>query len=506
MKPQSIIIIGAGLGGIAAGIRLAVDGCKVRIFEKNHFPGGCLGTIRADIQDGSARIGQFRFNYGAEYIAAPFLFDQLFEYAGKRRVDFIRFKDSEPVFQAIFPDSYRFAFYSDPLETEKRNLWLYPQDTIAFRTFSQDNFSLFDELFFDYCSRPVDENFFSLRQNLWLRRHDLHKTGAEYVAEMFWDPNLQRLFGLWPLLGGGDPRKSSHLFRLTAELFHRWGGAVPEHGMDQVVQALVTLFVESGGEIIYNAEVQEIQIFNKTVAGVRLNDGSVQQADIVISDVDAAATYLNLIDSDRTRYRVVEQSKMRKPGFGMFVYHLGTRCILGESTPLAPFNILFPQDYDRFLDELFLQKSLSEDPLVFLRIPSKVHDTVAPEGCEALTAMVPVPNLNEFDNWQQQSYEFRNRLLSRLQTYFHTDIKSNLVVEKYADPGAYQKVVGSYAGAAFSYLPVIQRSGEIRMPNRSRDIRNLYLVGAGSHPGASIPGVLLSAANTAALIRNDFSD
>ncbi|NMA12935.1 MAG: phytoene desaturase [Chloroflexi bacterium] len=495
MKPISVAIIGAGLSGLALGIRLTSEGCRVRIFEKNNFPGGSLGTIHDD---------GFRFNYGAEFVTAPFLFDQLFETAGKKRIEYFKLRDVEPFIQAVYPNGYRFALYTNPEETEKNNIWLNETDREGFRFFYRENLAQFDEVFFDYCAKPVDEASAFSRQNLKMRSLDLNLSAAAYADRIFASPELKQLFGIWPLLGGADPRKGSHLFRLATELLRRWGVSVPEEGMDQLVFSLAKLFSENGGEILFNAEVSEVLVFNKTASGIRLIDGSVYQADAVISAADSVQTYLGLIDSDRTRYGIVEQAKSLPQSFSMFIYHLGLRIPMPETLPLAPMNVLFPANYQRFLDELFVQEQLSDDPLIFLRIPSKTFENAAPPGGQAMTVMIPVPNTSAIDQWDHLSFDYRNRILSNLQKYFQLDLKSNLVVERYSDPFDFEKGLGTFHGQAFSFPPLIRRSGEIRLSNRSKDIRNLYLTGAGAHPGASIPGVLLSAVNAVELIKSDF--
>ena len=497
MRPLNVIIIGAGLSGLACGIRLAAEGCRVKILEKNSFAGGSLGTFE---------VNGFQFNTGAEIITAPFLFDQLFECAGKHRIDSIKFLEVDPIFQAIFPSRNRFSFYKNPNETIQLNGLFSDADLIGFKNFSEASSSIFDEVFFDYCGSPVDETTFSLRSNLWFRRLNAQQSCQELADKFFRSPELKQFFGFWPLLGGGNPRQESHLFRLVSQLFQRWGAAVPEGGMENLVNAIVSLFSASGGEILFNTEVSEIQIFNKTVSGVRLKDGGILQADLVISAADTAATYRNLIDIDRNRYNVVESAKQRPAGFSLFVYHIGTRCVLQERQELTPFNILFPENYDQFLDELFEQKVVSANPLMFLRMPSKTEALKTPEGTEALSLIVPVPNLESYDGWRYDSYAYRNRLLNLLQQYFVTDIRSNLIAESFFDPLAFQNRLGCYAGSVFSFQPTLQKSGEIRMANRSKDIRNLYLIGNGAHPGASMVGALLGAANTVELIKSDFAD
>ncbi len=497
MKSANVAVIGAGLGGLAVGIRLAAEGCRVRVFEKNGRVGGLLG---------STERGGFLFNLGAEIVTAPFLFDQLFESVGRRRVDYFKLIETVPIFQALFPNGRRFAFYPTQEETLSLNVFWEESDQGALKTYLEENAANFDSLFFDYCGRVVDERFLAFRNNAWFRRLDVNQSCYELGKKTFAAPELGALFGFWPLLSGGDPRRSSRLFALLPELFLRWGATVPIGGMNRIVDSMAQLFQEMGGEIRLNAAVQNIQIMNKRATGVRLRDGSIQQADIVISDVDTLTTYRELIDSDRTKYESVRLAQERTPGMSAFVYFIGTKEILPERISLAGTNILFPENYEAYLDDVFRWGTLPDDPLIWFRIPTKTLPDQAPAGNESIIAIVPVPNtLGGRVNWAQQSYAYRDLILKRLGSLFSVDIRSLIATEFYIDPNGLAGRVGSYAGALMSSLPELRRDGQLRLSNRSKDIERLYLVGAGAHPGGSIPGVLLGAENTAEMIKIDFA-
>ncbi len=497
MRAVSVAVIGAGLAGLAVGVRLAAEGCRVRVFEKNEKAGGSLGSI---VRNG------FLFNQGAEIVTAPFLLDQLFETVGRRRVDYFKLVDTVPVFQALFPNGRRFALYPTPEETLALNTFWDETDKRALSELIEQNSAIFDELFFDYCGRPVDDRFLAFRNNAWFRRFDLTQTCYDLSERTFAAPELRRLFGFWPLLAGADPRRSSQLFRLIPQLFFRWGASVPIGGMERIVNSLTQLLREMGGELNLNVAVQNIQIFNHRATGVRLQDGSIQQADVVISGVDSIATYRDLIDSDRTKYESVKTAKERIPGISAFIYFIGLNEILPERISLAGTNILFPERYEDYLDDLFRWQTLPADPLVWFRIPTKTLPDQAPPGHESIIAIVPVPNtIGGRINWGQQSYLYRHIILNRLSAVFNADIRSRMVSEYFLDPPGLGRWLGSYGGALMSALPILRRDGQIRMPNRSRDIQRLYLVGSGAHPGGSIPGALLGAENTAELIKLDFA-
>ena len=495
MKPLRIVIVGSGLGGLAVGIRLASEGYQVTILEKNASPGGCLRT---------KEINGFRFNYGAEIITAPFLFDQLFEQAGKKRQDYFDLLPFEPVFQAIFPGQKRFAFFNDPLQILKWNNLFSQEDERALLSYFQDSEEIFNNFYFDYCSKPIQESHLRSFFPFLPKKLQREKSSMQVAKEYFKTAELQQIFGIWPLLAGGDPRESGSLFQMIPSILSHWGASIPVGGMKRVVDSLISVFLEQGGEILYNSEVQDIQVFNRTVSGVRLVDGSICHADIVISDVDALTTYRFLIDSDKSSYSSVTQAKAKIPGVSVFSYHLGLDCTLEEKISLAGCNFIFPNRFDEFLSDLFHRKKLSPDPFFLLKIPAKTDLYASPHGFEAVSVVIPVPNLASDISWERESYLFRTHLLELIQEYFMTDLRKHILFEDYSDPVRMWTENGSYLGAAFSAMPDSSKKNEHRFPNRCKDIRNLYLVGAGTHPGPSIPGVLMGAANAASQIKAAF--
>ncbi len=495
MRFANVVIIGAGLGGLAVGIRLAAEGSHVQIFEKNERAGGCLASFE--------RNG-FIFNQGAEMITAPFLLDQLFESVGRRRVDYFKLVETYPVFQALWPNGRRFALYPSVEETLTLNEFWEPADKAALEKRIRENDAIFDQFFFDYCGRPVDERFLSFRNNGWFRRLDPNQSCYDAAQKAFTSVEMRQLMGFWPLLAGGDPRKGSQLFRLVPQLFHRWGASAPIGGTQIIIDSLVQLLKEMGGEIQFNVAVQNVQIQNKRATGVRLEDGSIRQADVVISDADALTTHYQLIDSDRTKYESVKEAQNLRPGMSAFIYSIGFKGILPERIPLAGTNILFPNHYEDYLDDVFKWGTLPADPLIWFRIPTKTLPDQAPPDHESIIAIVPVPNtLNGQVNWEQQSYAYRSLILDRIGSLFPVGLRPRMISENFLDPLGIERWLGSCGGAMMSALPTLRRDGQIRLSNRRRDIARLYLVGAGAHPGGSIPGVLLGAQTTADLIKMD---
>lgn len=491
MKATRILIIGAGLGGLAVGTRLAADGYHVKIIEQTDAPGGWLKPTRAN---------GFCFQNGGMLITAPFLLDKIFLDAGMDRSEYIQLKSVSPVFQAIFPDHEQFLHFREPAITQMKNRSFSPEDQKGFHDYGKFCDKALDTVFFDYCASPLSERHLILQRSPRLRRFQSETTARKMALKRFSTTNMRRLYSFWPLLVGGNPSQTSHLYSLISTMIQRWDAFVPLGGADSIINGLVRLFTECGGEIQYNSTVETVQVFNQRATGVQLVDGSIHQADIIISDVDAATTYRKLIDSDRFLFSTVRKARNKKIGSSVFVYHMGLREPLQESYPLAPFNIIFPEVLNDMCDQIFKRQIPPIDPLIFLCFPSKIDSTAAPDGNESITAIVPVPNLENGIDWQQESFKFRNLILDKMQPHFKTDIRSNLICERTITPQDIEINIGNCFGSAFSFDPAIARGEPPRMANKSPSIENLFLVGAGAHPGPLFPGILSGAALTERII------
>jgi phytoene desaturase len=348
MKPLRIVIIGSGLGGLASGIRLVSEGYQVTILEKNTLPGGCLRT---------KEINGFRFNYGAEVITAPFLFDQLFEQAGKNRHDYFDLLPFEPVFQAIFPGEKRFAFFSDPQKTLQWNNLFSQEEERALLSYFQANEEIFNDVFFDYCSKPIQDSqlrsFFPfLPQKLQNQKSSLQVAEAYYKT-----PELQLVFGFWPLLAGGDPRESGSLFRIIPSIFSHWGASIPVGGMKRVLNSLLVFFLNKVVRFYTILKFSgKSRFFNRTFRVFRLIDGSIYHADIVISDVDALTTFRFLMIPIKTNILQYLRRKTKNPGISVFSYHLGLDCTLKKKFLLPVAILYFRIILMRFFQICFIEK------------------------------------------------------------------------------------------------------------------------------------------------------
>jgi phytoene desaturase len=278
-------------------------------------------------------------------------------------------------------------------------------------------------------------------------------------------------------------------------------------GTGAIVAALGRLLDEMGADVRLNSEVSEILIDDqqRRATGVRLADGSIHQADVVVSNADVAWTYLNMIPA---RYRRINSDrfvKLRRYSMSLFVIYFGTKKRYTEPDTatgerLAHHNIIFSEDYKRLLREIFGATYLPDDFSLYLHVPSKTDPSLAPPGHESFYVLSPVPHLGAKIDWRQQAKPYRDAIMQFLEDNYLPDLQANIVTEHYIDPLYFQSRLNSHLGAAFSVQPVLLQSAWFRPHNRSEDFSNLYFAGAGTHPGAGLPGVLASGKIVAELI------
>lgn len=479
---KKIIVIGSGFGGLAAACRLAARGNDVRIFEKRDRPGG-----RAYVYD----INGFKFDGGPGVIVAPFLFDNIFKAAGRRREDYFELVPLHPFYRFFDEDGRRFEFSADPQEVEDQvDLWN-PVDLEGYRKFVAAPHPIFEKSFNALEGRPFLHLMDMLKIIPDLLRLNAYKSVDQYVSQYFSDDFLKKAFSFHPLLAGGNPFDMAGDFALVRFLERKWGLWYARGGTGSIVNALAGLLDELGGKIHYNAEVSELLIERRSVRGVRLNDGSLHRADIVISNADAAATYLSLVDPQK-HPRSGSRYKKAEFGTSLFAIYFGTRRRYLDSR-LAHHNVILSGRAAPLWRDLIDPKYLGRDIPIFLRMPTLTDPSVAPPDCESFCAIVPVPNLDAGLDWSVIARPFRDRIMAFLEENYLPGLRANILAEHFIDPLHFESTLNSPKGAAFSLRSLPFQSAWFRPHNRSGDFHNLYLVGAGTHPGAGLPRVLNSA-------------
>ncbi len=480
---NKVIVIGSGFGGLAAATRLAVRGHQVQLFEKRDKLGG-----RAYVYE----VNGFKFDGGPTVITAPWLFDEIWELAGRKREDYFQLVPLDP-FYRIFDHTGRYLDYNGDHEfilsqIEKFN----PADKEGYTRFIGTTKEIFEK-----GMALIDKPFLHFSDMLRvapdLVRLQSYRSVYGYVSKFVKNEFLRRCFTFHPLLIGGNPLDAASLYVLIHYLEREWGIHYAMGGTGSIVQAFGRLMDELGVETHLNTEVQEILVEGKAVTGVRLADGTVHKADVVVSNADVAWTYLNLIPKQYRRTNSDFWVKSKQYSMSLFVIYFGTKRKYGGEGKLAHHNIILSERYKGLLREIFGNGELPEDFSLYLHMPSMTDPSMAPPGGETFYVLSPVPHLKADIDWHVQARPYRNAIMQFLEENYLPDLQANIVAEHVIDPLHFQDTLNSYLGSAFSVQPTLLQSAWFRPHNRSEDFANLYFVGAGTHPGAGLPGVLSSA-------------
>jgi phytoene desaturase len=492
---KKIIIIGSGFGGLGAAIRLANNNYDVEIFEKLDKPGG-----RAYVYE----INGFKFDGGPTVITAPFLFNELFDIAGRKMENYIKLIPLDPFYRIFNHEGKSFDYKSDKEFTLSQIDKWEPDDKDGYLRFIKTTKSIFQKGFIELSDKPFLKFGDILKILPDLLKLKSYRSVYKYTAGYIKNDFLRQVFSFHPLLVGGNPFDTTSIYALIHYLEREWGIHYAIGGTSTIVDALVRLFKELGGKIHLNSEVKEIVIKNRKVTGIRLRDNSEISADAVISNGDMAFTYMNLINEKFRKKYTNKKIQNMKYSMSLFVIYFGTKKRY-NNTNLAHHNIILGKRYKGLLDDIFTNKKLAEDFSLYLHMPSKTDSSIVPPGCECFYVLSPVPNLGSGINWNEQAKLYRDKIIFFLEKNYLPDLRKYIIAEHYIDPFHFRDNLNSYLGSAFSLEPILTQSAWFRPHNRSEDFDNLYLVGAGTHPGAGLPGVLSSAKIAENLINQSFN-
>lgn len=484
-----IIVIGSGFGGLAAAIRLQAQGHQVTILEQRDQPGGRAYVYR---QDG------FTFDGGPTIITAPWLIDDLFTLAGKRTADYVEIVPIDPFYRIRFEDGSVFTYNSDR-EALLRQIRAFNPDDVA----GYERFVKASEAVFDSGMALIDKPFGQLSAMLKvlpdLIKLRADRTVAGLANKYLKDDRLRQVFSFHPLLVGGNPFQTTSIYALIHHLEQKWGVWFAKGGTGKLVDAFTRLFTDLGGELRLNTRVEEITVDALTgkADGVRLADGTTLPADAVVSNGDVAFTYKNLV-APRWRRKYTD-AKVDGLDYSMslFVIYFGTNRKYGD---IAHHEILMGPRYKGLLHDIFNTKKLSEDFSLYLHRPTATDPSLAPEGCDAWYVLSPVPHLGGTTDWGKAAQPYRDAIIKYLEERYLPDLSKHIVTEHRIDPIHFRDTLSSHLGSAFSVQPTLLQSAYFRPHNRSEDISNLYFAGAGTHPGAGLPGVISSGKIVADLI------
>lgn len=492
-KKLRAIVIGSGLGGLAAAIRLQSTGFQTTIFEKRDMAGGRAYVFKDN---------GFTFDAGPTVITAPHCLEELFELSGRKLSDYIELIPVEPFYRLKWEDGYSFDYGSSVDETLEQIKAKSPRDVKGYQKFLEYSKEVFNEGYTKLVHVPFLNWWSMIRVSPQLARLSAHRSVYTQVSKFIKDPHLRQAFSFHSLLVGGNPFDTSSIYTLIHFLERKWGVTFPKGGTGALVQALVKLFKELGGEIQCNAEVDKILETNGKIQGVLLKNGQRFETDIVVSNADVMHTYEKLleeipeVDAQRKRLGKMNYS------MSLFLIYFGTK---KQYPDMAHHTVIFGPRYRELLQDIFHHGTLSDDFSLYLHAPTRTDPDLAPPGHEAFYVLAPVPNLSKSDvDWNVEGPKYADKILSYLEERYLPGLKENIVTQRIFTPLDFEKELNAHVGSAFSLEPLLTQSAFFRTRNRDDKLKGMYFVGAGTHPGAGVPGVVNSAKATVGLIQKDY--
>jgi phytoene desaturase len=492
MNKQRIAIIGSGFGGLGAAIRLAAKGHIVEVFEARDKPGG-----RAYVYEKNG----FKFDGGPTVITAPFMFDELFAAAGRKREDYVSFVPVSPFYRIFNAQGQAFDYNGDLDFTLSQIERINPADCTGYLRFLETTQAIFEKGFVELADQPFSHVSDMLRVAPDLIKLQSYKSVYAYISQFIQNDFLRQIFSFHPLLVGGNPFDTASIYAMIHYLERQWGVHYAIGGTGALVEGMVRVFEELGGKLHTQQEVMRLAIEGRKVFGLFTRDGVFHAADSVISNADVANTYMKMIPAEARKKNTNGRLSRMKYSMSLFVYYFGTKKRYNDGK-LAHHNIILGPRYQGLLDDIFNKNILAEDFSLYLHMPTLTDPSTAPEGCEGFYVLAPVPNQKSGIDWNVMAKPFRDRIVHFLQENYLPDLEENIIAEHWIDPLHFEGELNSYLGSAFSFQPVLTQSAWFRPHNQSEDIDNLYFVGAGTHPGAGLPGVLSSSIIVEKLIQS----
>ncbi|NKC33963.1 phytoene desaturase family protein [Falsiroseomonas selenitidurans] len=479
-RPHAVVI-GAGFGGLAAAIRLGARGWRVTVVEKLDAPGGRAYVFR---QDG------FTFDAGPTIITAPYLLEELWTLCGRRMADDLDLRAMNPFYRIRFDDGTVLSCSADLEATRAEIARIAPEDLGGFDRFIADSERIFRVAFAELADQPFHRIATLLRAVPDMIRLQGYRTVFGKVGDYFTNPKLRIAFSFHPLLIGGNPLDTTAYYCLIAHLERLHGVHYAMGGMGAVVDGLVGLMRQQGGRLRCKAEVTRITETGGRASGIDLADGTHIAADIVVSNADVGWTYTKLLGRHpRKRWT---DAKLARAHYSMslFVWYFGTS---RRYEDVDHHTMVLGPRYEELLRDIFVRKVLAKDMSLYLHRPTATDPSMAPPGCDSFYVLSPVPNLAGATDWAAQAEPYRAAIQQRLEATVLPGLGEAIVTSRILTPLDFRDRLLSMQGAAFSFEPRLFQSAWFRPHNVSEELPGLYLVGAGTHPGAGVPGVVSSA-------------
>ncbi len=481
-EDKKIIVIGSGFGGMASALRMRAKGYGVTLLEKHPDLGGRARIFKKD---------GFTYDGGPTVITAPYLLEELFSLFNKKISDYTKIVPLDLWYRFVFEDNSSFDYSGNEKDMEKEIQKFSINDFEGYKKLVNFTEKIFDKGFTELSAKPFNSFMFMLKQIPALLKLKSYQSVYKLVSSYISNEKLKRVFSMHPLLVGGNPFTTTSIYTLILFLEKKWGIHYAMGGTGSLVNALEKLMIEENIEIIKNAEVTEIFDFGNQVTGVKINNNKEIYGSYIICNSDPPNVYKNLIKSKR-KYDFLFKQKIKRMNYsmGLFVYYFGSK---KQYKDVAHHTIYFGKSYKEHLNKIFDKKELSSDISYYLHRPSATDLSMAPKNHDAFYVLVPVPNNLSGINWSNEGKKFKELVLSKMNETVLPGIKNNVVSDFYLTPDYFENELATLHGSGFSIQPKFTQSAYFRFHNKSEIFDNLYFVGAGTHPGAGMPGVLSSA-------------
>ncbi|PSN06698.1 phytoene desaturase [Siccibacter turicensis] len=491
---KQTIVIGAGFGGLALAIRLQAAGIPTTLLESRDKPGG-----RAYVYEDRG----FTFDAGPTVITDPSAIEELFTLAGKRLEDYVELMPVTPFYRLCWEDGKVFDYANDQAALESQIAAFNPNDVAGYHRFLDYSRAVFAEGYLKLGAVPFLSFRDMLRAGPQLARLQAWRSVYDKVSAYVEDEHLRQAFSFHSLLVGGNPFSTSSIYTLIHALEREWGVWFPRGGTGALVQGMVKLFQDLGGTLTLNARVERLETVDNQVKAVHLVNGQRLEAAAVASNADVVNTYARLLGHHPHGAATAKKLKRKRMSNSLFVLYFG---LDHHHTQLAHHTVCFGPRYKALIDEIFSADTLSEDFSLYLHAPCVTDPSLAPPGCGSYYVLAPVPHLGNAPlDWSVEGPRLRDRIFDYLEARYMPGLRSQLVTHRMFTPEDFRDTLDAWQGSAFSLEPILTQSAWFRPHNRDSVVDNLYLVGAGTHPGAGVPGVIGSAKATAQLMLKDLA-
>ena len=476
------IVIGSGFGGIAAALRLRAKGHKVTLIEKHPDLGGRARVFKKN---------GFTFDGGPTVITAPYLINELFDLFKKNPKDYIKLTPLKIWYQFIFEDKTKFDYSGNEIEMKNQIEKISIEDAKGYERLVKFTKKIFDKGFTELANVPFDKPFVMMKQLPALLKLKSYKSVYSLVSSYIKSEKLRRMLSMHPLLVGGNPFSTTSIYGLILYLEKKWGIHYSMGGTGNIIKGYEKLMNEVGIKILKESEVTKIISKNNKISGVQINNQTDIDADNVICNADPPAVYEKLLSQNHNNSFLFNWKKNRMEySMGLFVYYFGTKKIYEN---VEHHTIKFGNKYKEHLDDIFDKKKLNEDISYYLHRPTATDKSMAPEGNDCFYVLVPVPNNQSKIDWDIEGEKMKKLVINKMEKDLMPNLKENIVEDFYLTPDYFEKDLNTKYGSGFSIQPKFTQSAYFRFHNKSEVYDGLYFVGAGTHPGAGVPGVLSSA-------------